>query len=132
MPAALPPNQRRARGHALWIVALFVWGLLAPGVSVALAQARDDYSLFQDICRSSASRQGSAQGDTGAMVDLLAKGHCPACHIPWQDAAPPVAPAVHAPLRNDLRFSLPQRFWQAPVTAHAWRAAPARAPPHSA
>jgi hypothetical protein len=123
------PAHTLSRRRALWVAIVFVWAMLAPSLSVALAQARGDYSLFQEICRSSsaAPRGDSAPADA---LTMLTQGHCPACQIHWQDLAPPPAPvAAPALLRRDLAHVLPARFWQAPVTAHAWRPASARAPP---
>lgn len=120
-----------ARRHAWWLLAVLVLGLLAPGISAALAHARGDYAAWQDICRSPASRliqQAPDQDPADAALDLLAKGHCPACHLSWTDlAGPPTQP--QAPLRADLAFDAPERFWSAPKTAHAWQHAEARAPP---
>lgn len=128
---SLPITQRTARRHAWWLLAVLVLGLLAPGISAALAHARGDYSAWQDICRTPASRAlqpTPEQGPADAALDLLAKGHCPACHLSWTDlAGPPPAPLLA--LRSDLTFTAPERFWSAPRTAHAWRHAEARAPP---
>ncbi|MBI3347641.1 MAG: DUF2946 family protein [Burkholderiales bacterium] len=127
MPALHPARVRR---QFRWWLVVLVWGLLAPGVSAALAHARGDFSAWQDICRAP-----TASGKTAAeprpvekALDLLAHGHCAACHLNWTDLVTPPAPAA-VPLRNDLAFAAPERFWSAPQTAHAWRPAAARAPP---
>lgn len=121
-------NHARSRRHLGWLVAVFLLGVLAPGLSAALAHARGDFSALQDVCRSPAAATAVQPKPIEAALDLLAKGHCPACHIGTADAAPP--PAAAAPLlRNDLVLEAPERFWTAPVTAHAWRPASARAPP---
>lgn len=113
-----------ARRSAWWFVAVFVLGLLAPGLSAALAHVRGDPAAWQDVCT---VRAAGAQPIEKAL-DLLAHGHCPACHIAHADlAGPPDAPAPR--LRNDLVAQAPERFWHAPATAHAWRPASARAPP---
>jgi hypothetical protein len=120
----------RARRQSWWLLAVLVLGLLAPGISAALAHARGDFSAWQDVCRSpSATRAGEQPLPVEAALDLLAKGHCPACQVSSGDlAAPP--PAGPLPLlRTDLAFGAPERFWSAPRTAHAWVSAPARAPP---
>lgn len=121
----------RARRQSWWLLAVFVLGLLAPGISAALAHARGDFSVWQDICRSPASRAlqpTPEQGPADAALDLLAHGHCPACHLSGASlAGPPPAPALA--LRIDLCFAAPERFWSAARTAHAWRYAAARAPP---
>jgi len=112
-------------------VAVFVLGVLAPGISAALAHARGDFSAWQDICRApGAATQTDSRKPIEAALDLLAKGHCPACHLAAADLAPPPSPLLQ-PLRSELGFEAPERFWTAPVTAHAWRPASARAPPAS-
>jgi hypothetical protein len=121
----------RARAHRLlwgWL-AVFVLGVLAPGISAALAHARGDFSAWQDICRApSATQPGQQPKPIEAALDLLAKGHCPACHLNvGAVAGPPPVPALL--LRDDLVLEAPERFWTAPATAHAWRPASARAPP---
>jgi hypothetical protein len=118
-----------ARRQSWWLLAVLVLGLLAPGLSAALAHARGDAAAWQDVCRSpSATRAGEQPLPVEAALDLLAKGHCPACHVSVGDlAGPPAAPTLL--LREDLRAEAPERFWTAPVTAHAWRPASARAPP---
>ncbi len=125
MPAL---SHARARRQFRWWLVVLVWGLLAPGLSAALAHARGDFSAWQDICRSPSATNAAKPKPIEAALDLLAKGHCPACHIGGLAGAPPPAPAL-LPLRNELGFEAPERFWSAPVTAHAWRPAAARAPP---
>ena len=116
-----------ARRQTWWLVAVFLLGVLAPGLSMALAHARGDLSL-QDVCRTPTASALASPKPIEAALDLLAKGHCPACHIGSADAAPPPA-AEPLALRADLVLEAPERFWTAPVTAHAWRPASARAPP---
>ncbi len=119
----------RARRHSWWLVAVFLLGALAPGISAALAHARGDLSAWQDICRSpSASTAAVKPKPIEAALDLLAHGHCPACHLGAADLIEPPA-AAELQLRDDLVLEAPERFWTAPVTAHAWRPASARAPP---
>lgn len=128
-PAMSELNHARARRQSWWWLAVFVLGVLAPGLSAALAHARGDASAWQDICRApSAAKQADNRKPIEAALDLLAKGHCPACHLTATDLAPPPSP-VAQPLRSELGFEAPERFWTAPVTAHAWRPASARAPP---
>lgn len=119
-----------ARRQAWWWTAVLVLGQLAPGLSAALAHARGDFSAWQDVCRAATATPRAQQpAPIEAALDLLAKGHCPACHLGVADlGAPPAVPAG-AMLRNDLSAEAPARFWSAPVTAHAWRPALARAPP---
>ena len=127
MPAL---HRARARRQSWWLLAVLVLGMLAPGISAALAHARGDFSAWQDVCRApTASPTGQKAEPIEAALDLLAKGHCPACHIGGADGAgPPPVPAQML-LRDDLVTEVPERFRTAPVTAHAWRHASARAPP---
>ncbi|WP_457393655.1 DUF2946 family protein [Roseateles sp. P5_E1] len=121
--------RRHPRAFAAWLLAVLVLGLLAPGISAAMAHARGDFSAWQDICRASTvSSKGATPKPIEKALDVLAHGHCAACHIAAADLAPPPAVQVIA-LRTELGFEAPGRFWTAPVTAHAWRPASARAPP---
>lgn len=124
-------HRARVRRQSWWLLAVLVLGLLAPGISAALAHARGDFSAWQDICRAPTANSAQAQEPQPVQkaLDLLAHGHCAACHLSWADLATPPAPADTATLRNDLTFAAPERFWRAPQTAHAWRPAAARAPP---
>lgn len=122
----------RARRHAWWWLAVFLLGVLAPGISAALAHARGDFSAWQDICSTGKSaRKATDPQPIEAALDLLTQGHCPSCHITAADLAPPPAAPVLA-LRVELMQAAPERFWSAPATAHAWRPAAARAPPSQA
>lgn len=126
--APLRITTRTARRSAWWLVAVFLLGVLSPGLSAALAHARGDFSALQDVCRAPSATNAIKPKPLEAALDLLAKGHCPACHIGTGDMAPP-PPALQLTLRDDLVLEAPERFWTAPVTAHAWRPASARAPP---
>jgi hypothetical protein len=127
--AAMPFLHRaRVRRQSWWLLAVLVLGLLAPGISAAMAHARGDFSAWQDICRAPSAAKAAQPKPIEAALDLLAHGHCPACHIGGVDGAgPPPVPTLA--LRDDLVAEVPERFWTAPVTAHAWRPASARAPP---
>ncbi|MBY0366483.1 MAG: DUF2946 family protein [Proteobacteria bacterium] len=127
MPAL---TRAQARRQAWWWLAVLLLGMLAPGISAALAHARGDFSAWQDICRAPAANQAAKPKPIEAALDLLAQGHCPACHLAAADLAMP-PPAPEFALRADLVAAAPERFWTAPVTAHAWRPASARAPPAS-
>lgn len=119
----------RARHPSWWLLAVLCFSLLAPGLSSALAHARGDFSAWQDICRApTVTGKGAEPKPIEKALDLLAHGHCAACHIAAADLAPPPAMTVAA-LQVELGFEAPERFWTAPVTAHAWRPASARAPP---
>jgi hypothetical protein len=125
----LPITTRTARRSAWWLVAVFLLGLLAPGISAALAHARGDFSGWQDICRAPASTAKATEPKPiEKALDLLAHGHCPACHLGAVDLIGPPT-ATEPRLRIDLVPEAPERFWTAAVTAHAWRPASARAPP---
>lgn len=126
--ASLQITHRTARRSAWWLVAVFLLGVLAPGISMALAHARGDFNALQDVCRAPTASNLAKPKPLEAALDLLAKGHCPACHIGTSGTAPPPA-ALPLVLRDDLVLQAPERFWTAPVTAHAWRPASARAPP---
>ncbi len=123
-------SRRRSlhRLQAWFAIAILVLGVLAPGISAAMSRVRGDYS-WQDICSTRASN-GEPASKTAAL-DMLTTGHCAMCHAHAADLAMPPAPIV-MPLRVDLAFAMPERFYSASHTAHAWRAAPARAPPASA
>ncbi|MDR7299254.1 hypothetical protein J2X16_004622 [Pelomonas aquatica] len=118
----------RARRQSWWLLAVFVLALLAPGLSAALAHARGDIGGWQDVCRAP-SAGVSKPKPVEAALDLLAQGHCPACHHGSADPAAPPPAGLLPLLRSDLAFSAPEHFWSAPRTAHAWVSAPARAPP---
>lgn len=118
----------RARRRSWWLLAVLCLGLLAPGISAALAHARGDFSAWQDVCRAPVAGKAAQPRPIEKALDVLAHGHCAACHIGAADfAPPPVTPSLA--LRMDLVAEAPERFWTAPVTAHAWRPASARAPP---
>jgi hypothetical protein len=122
-------SRRHPRAFAAWLLAVLVLGLLAPGISAAMAHARGDFSAWQEVCRApSASGKAAQPKPIEKALDVLAHGHCAACHMASADLAPPPVLPVIA-LRMELGFEAPERFWTAPVTAHAWRPASARAPP---
>lgn len=119
-----------ARRHVWWLLAVFLLGVLAPGISAALAHASGDFSAWQDVCRApTSSPLGQKPKPIDAALDLLAKGHCPSCHIGTADLVGPPSEPHRLLLRDDLVLEAPERFWTAPVTAHAWRPASARGPP---
>lgn len=121
-------SHAQTRRQAWWWLAVLVLGLLAPGVSAALAHAKGDFGAWQDICRAPTATKAEQPKPIEAALDLLAHGHCAACHIQATDlAGPPAEPQLR--LRADLALEAPARFWTAAVTAHVWRPASARAPP---
>lgn len=121
--------RRHPRAFVAWLLAVLVLGLLAPGISAALAHAKGDFSAWQDVCRApTLAGKATERAPIEKALDVLAHGHCAACHITAADLAPPPAiPTASLPV--ELSFEAPERFWTAPVTAHAWRPASARAPP---
>ncbi len=128
-PVSRHPAHAKARLQAWFAIAILLLGMLAPSISVALSHARGD-SSWQDICRSSASAgvRSDAQ-QQGEALKMLVNGHCAMCHLQAFDllAPPPVEPVLH--LQGQLAHAMPERFYSAPRSVHAWRAAPARAPP---
>lgn len=127
----MPPvsSSSRLRLQAWFALAILVLGMLAPSISAALSQARGDTS-WQDICRSAASPRAETESEQqGEALKKLMNGHCAMCHLHSADLAlPPPAPPIVV-LLSALDHAMPERFFSAPRTAHAWRAAPARAPP---
>ncbi|OWQ87553.1 hypothetical protein CDN99_18325 [Roseateles aquatilis] len=117
------------------MVALTFWlAALLPAASMAAQALGGELAPWTQICRSSvvgpraAELSDSLANSGNTDQDHALFQHCAFCHL-HQDAMPlPPVPAV-APLRPELRFGLPERFYSAPVTAHAWRIALARAPP---
>jgi hypothetical protein len=120
---------------ARWMTVLVFWlAALLPAASMAAQALNGDLAPWTQICRSSVVGPRAAElraglADSGVDdQDHALFQHCAFCHL-HQDAVPlPPVPAV-LPLRTELRHGLPERFFSATVTAHAWRSAPARAPP---
>ncbi|RZJ06748.1 MAG: hypothetical protein EOP39_18305, partial [Rubrivivax sp.] len=72
---------RRPRVFVAWLLAVLVLGLLAPGISAALAHAKGDFSAWQDICRApTAAGKATERAPIEKALDVLAQGHCAACH----------------------------------------------------
>lgn len=129
--ARMPPvsSLRRLRLQAWFALAILVLGMLAPSIGVALSQLRGDTG-WQDICRSAASPRAQTEvQQQGEALKMLLNGHCAMCHLHSDDLALPPPPTPTVLLLNALDHVMPERFFSAPRTAHAWRAAPARAPP---
>jgi len=126
-------SRRTHRLQSWFALAILVLGMLAPGISAALSHARGDFAL-QDICSAGSPRGGSNTSDPikNPALDMLTLGHCAMCHAHAADLAPPPVPAAAPMLRGDLAFAMPERFFSAPVTAHAWRPAQPRGPPMTA
>ena len=132
LPAVRSPLASRT-ARCLLILSLLL-ATLAPAMSQALAAVRGDVAAWSQICRSSlvSPRAGAsllankAAAEKESLHGLFE--HCPYCGLHAQDLAPPPA-AVPVALRLSLRHELPERFFSAAVTAHAWAPALARGPP---
>jgi len=124
---------------ARWLVLLtLALALLAPTLSQALALARGEVVVWSQICRSS---QVSPRAAQASFLDKTSQAqreqaqhegvfqHCPFCALHGQDLAPPPAPSSAALLPPDLRQAMPERFYSAPQSAHAWAPPQSRAPP---
>jgi len=118
-----------------WLVILSFWlGAVAPAMSMALAAQRGELAPWTQLCRASLVSPRAQVGEFGQTpgedqaTHAMFK-HCGFCSLHQQDLALP--PPVPAPifLIEGLRFGPPERFFSAEQTAHAWRQAPARAPP---
>ena len=123
-----------------WLVALcLLLGALLPTLSLALAHARGDVVAWSQVCRSSvvSPRAGSLLAAQAEQQDSQASLHgvfanCPFCTLHTQDLAPPPAALASTVLLLPLSFEMPERFYSAPNSAHAWAPAQSRAPPRSA
>jgi hypothetical protein len=125
---------RRHRRFTLWLATLaMVFAVLAPTVSHALALMPGS-SGWVEVCTVDGARWVAAKdaGDAqpAGPVDAATKHFdpCPFCHHAGQGMAPPPAAEAQT-LQPPPREGLPERFFCAPNTAHAWRAAQPRAPP---
>jgi Protein of unknown function (DUF2946) len=118
---------------------LAAWALaIVPSLSHAWAWADGRSPNVLQICTAEGMRWvDAATGDVSdadpASGSLGAHSleHCPYCNAqsPWAalPSADRTVDAADAPIQ-----ALPQRFLQAPRTAHAWRPAQPRAPPSQA
>ncbi|MCV2370527.1 DUF2946 domain-containing protein [Roseateles oligotrophus] len=129
---SVPSNASR------WLVALsFLLAALMPALSQALAHARGDVVAWSQVCRSSVvspratasllAGQADQQSSQDSLHGLFA--NCPYCALHTQDLAPPPAALTGALTLLPLRFAMPERFYSAPHSAHAWAPAQSRAPP---
>ncbi|MCV2359987.1 DUF2946 domain-containing protein [Paucibacter sp. TC2R-5] len=121
-----------------WLVALtFLLAALMPALSQALAHARGDVVAWSQVCRSSVvsprasssvlAAQADQQDSQQSVHGLFA--NCPYCALHTQDLAPPPAALASTVLLLPLSFDMPERFYSAPQSAHAWAPAQSRAPP---
>lgn len=108
------------------------FGVLAPTVSHALAAAGS--TAWVEVCTAQGMRWVSLDEGSSATPAEASRGpaahleHCPVCSSGGPGLAPPPVLPLWAPLPT-LREGPPERFQQAPRTAHVWRAAQPRAPP---
>lgn len=122
---------RVPRRFTLWLASLaLVFAALAPAVSHALALVSGS-TAWVEVCTAQGSRWvqlDEAASPDEAPTDATAAqlDHCPYCHLSQQGMAP--APLT-VPLATALHDGLPERFFTAPRTAHAWCSAQPRAPP---
>ncbi|MCU0775915.1 MAG: DUF2946 domain-containing protein [Ideonella sp.] len=120
----------------LWLALVALcFAALAPTVSHALASA--GHTTWVEVCTAQGMRL-VAVADSGSGSDAERPAspaahleHCPYCTLGTHGMAPPPA-SVGVPAPTAAREGPPERFWQAPHTAHAWCSAQPRAPPRSA
>nr|WP_276595161.1 DUF2946 family protein [Roseateles albus] len=115
----------------------FLLAALMPALSQALAHARGDVVAWSQVCRSSVvsprasssvlAAQADQQDSQQSVHGLFA--NCPYCALHTQDLAPPPAALASTVLLLPLSFDMPERFYSAPNSAHAWAPAQSRAPP---
>ena len=116
----------------------FLLAALMPALSQALAHARGDVVAWSQVCRSSVVSPRAADSLLAAQADKKSSqasvhglfADCCALHA--QDLAPPPAAQVGSVVLSAVRFAMPERFYSAPHSAHAWAPAQSRAPPRSA
>lgn len=123
------------RVHKPWlhwmVVATFWLAALVPALGLARAALAGELPTLGALCSTSAaSGEGSAMPDSPAAQQAGMAADCPFCWLQAQSLALPPAPP-RLPLASERFFPLPESFLSAPRTAHAWRCAPARAPPAS-
>ena len=122
---------------ARWMTVLVFWlAAVLPAASMAAQALNGDLAPWTQICRSSVVGPRAAElraglADSGVDdQDHALFQHCAFCHLHQDTLPPPPVPQV-PPLRIELSHAKPERFLSAAVTAHAWRSAPARAPPQT-
>lgn len=104
---------------------------LAPKMSDAVQVSAA--GVWIEVCTMSGATWVNASGDIDEAAPMPtptqshADDHCPYCDLRATAIGMPVAPVV-LPLLT-AKFEFAARFLAAPRTAHAWRAAQARAPP---
>ena len=123
---------RSARHLIAWIACFaLLMSTLAPVISQAL-QA-DPATSWTEVCTPLGTRLVRTDDATpGSPTQKLPGGHflphCPYCSLHATGMGLP--PAVASPLQLPaLSFGLPELFYAAPATLHAWATAQPRAPP---
>lgn len=137
-PVRISPLHTPGR-PARWLLLLsLTLALLAPTLSQALALARGEVLVWSQLCRSSQvspraaqlsawDKSSQAQREQAQQDGVF--HHCPFCALQGQDLAPPPAPCNTALPPLDLQQAMPERFYSAPHSAHAWAPPQSRAPP---
>lgn len=107
-------------------------GALMPLLSQCL-QRNTAVASWVEVCTAQGTQRLASATDMPApnpaapLAHML--DHCPYCSLQTQAVGlPPAAPAAWSPL--PMRFGLPQRFYAAAYTPHAWATARPRGPPH--
>ncbi|MEJ6007353.1 DUF2946 family protein [Paucibacter sp. AS339] len=139
MTTPFNPHRSPTRASRWLVLVTFLLAALAPALSQALAHARGDVVAWSQVCRSSVVSPRAAQSVLAAQAaeqdsDSAIHGlfsNCPYCALQAQDLAPPPPTQPAVLLLSDLRFAMPERFYSAPDSAHAWAPAQSRAPPRT-
>lgn len=127
----------RARLHKPWlrwmVLATFWLAALVPALALARAALAGELPTIGALCSSMGSASRGGVNDSQALrtdlAGMTAGNDCPFCWLQAQGLAlPPPAPP-RLPLASERFLELPARFFSAPRSVHAWRRAPARAPP---
>lgn len=116
------------------VLATLLAAALVPTLSRALAHWRGSTTPWSEVCTTAAAApearadmaMAGADGGEATLTHLLE--HCPLCSL--QTDLPALLPAgSQATPLLVLANGSPTLYFQAPLTAHAWAPAQARAPP---
>lgn len=125
--------QHGMRLHKPWlrwmVLATFWLAALVPALALARAALAGELPTLGALCRTTLSA-AERSAEPGAPQPGMASADCPFCWLQAQGLALPPAPP-RLPLASERFLASPERFHSAPPKAHAWRRAPARAPPAS-
>lgn len=122
-----------AHRHA-WIAILVVLAMaLVPTLARALAHSQGEGTQWVEVCTSQGMKlvavtEHDGPAAPGEAPPLSHLEHCPFCTLGQGWAPLPVRAFELAPLAV-AGTPVPERFLQAPRTAHAWRTACPRGPP---